>query len=114
MNCLKCGRELKEGQVFCDICMDAMEKEPIKINTPVMIPVQPKTTPSHRRSLVNAEEELKRLQKTNQNLILWLTVATIAAMLFAFGLYHQEFLEVVDNLGKNYHVIETVTDATTP
>ena len=114
MNCLKCGRELKEGQVFCDICMDSMEQEPIKINTPVLIPVQPKTAPSHRRAIVNPEEELKRLRNQNQNLILWLILAAIAAMLFGFGLFHQEFLDVVDDLGKNYNVIETVTDAALP
>ena len=114
MNCLKCGRELKEGQVFCDTCLESMEREPIKINTPVMIPAQPKITPSHRRPIVNPEEELKRLEKTNQNLILWLILTSIAAALFAFGLYHQEFLEVVDNLGRNYHVLESVAGATHP
>ena len=112
MNCLKCGRELREGQVFCDTCLESMEKEPIKINTPVLIPAQPKVTASHRRPIVNPEEEMKRLEKQNQNLILWLCLCAIAALLFAFGLYHQEFLEVVDNLGRNYHVIETVTEAT--
>ena len=112
MNCLKCGRELKEGQVFCDNCLESMEQEPIKINTPVLIPTQPKVTASHRRQIVNPEEEVKRLEKINQNLILWLILTTVAMALFALGLYHQEFLEVVEEIGKNYNVIETVTDPT--
>ena len=109
MNCLKCGRELREGQVFCDACLESMEKEPIKINTPVVIPPQPKTKPSRHRPLFNPDEEVKRLQKVNQNLILWLILTSVAAALFAFGLYHQEFLEVVEEIGRNYNVIESVT-----
>lgn len=107
MFCMKCGRELREGQVFCDTCLESMEKEPIKINTPVLIPTQPKTTATHRRPILNPEEEVKRLEKQNQNLILWLILTTVATVLFAMGLFHQEFLDVVDDLGRNYSVVET-------
>ena len=112
MNCMKCGRELKEGQVFCDICLEGMENEPIKINTPVLIPAQPKEAPVHRRPILNPEEEVKRLEKINQNLILFLILTSVATILFALGLFHQEVLDVVDNLGRNYNVVETVTTAT--
>ena len=110
MNCMKCGRELKEGQVFCDTCLENMEKEPIRINTPVPIPVQPKPVASHRRPILNPEEEVKRLEKINQNLILFLILTTVAMILFALGLFHQEVLDVVDNLGRNYSVVETVSE----
>ena len=112
MNCMKCGRELKEGQVFCDECLEGMEKEPVKINTPVLIPAQPKDAPTHRRPVMNPEEEVKRLEKINQNLILFLILTTVAMILFALGLFHQEVLAVVDDLGRNYNVVETVTNAT--
>lgn len=110
MNCMKCGREVKEGQVFCDECLEGMEQEPININTPVRIPVQPKDAPSHRRPILNPEEEVKRLEKINQNLILFLTLTTVAMFLFASGLFYQEVLDVVDDLGRNYSVVETVTN----
>lgn len=109
MNCMRCGRELREGQVFCDICLESMEKEPIKINTPVLIPAQPKTTASHRRPILNPEEEVRRLEKLNQNLILFLILTTVAMALFALGLFHEEFMDVVDDLGRNYSVIESAT-----
>ncbi|MBQ8237813.1 MAG: hypothetical protein IJZ39_06695 [Oscillospiraceae bacterium] len=112
MNCMKCGRELKEGQVFCDTCLEGMEKEPIKIDTTVLIPAQPKESPAHRRPIVNPEEEVKRLEKVNQNLILFLILTSVATVLFAMGLFHQEVLDVVDDLGRNYSVVETVTHAT--
>ena len=107
MNCMRCGRELREGQVFCDICLESMEKEPIKINTPVLIPAQPKTTVSHRRPILNPEEEVRRLEKLNQNLILFLILTTVAMALFALGLFHEEFMDVVDDLGRNYSVVES-------
>ena len=111
MNCMKCGRELKEGQVFCDECLEGMAHEPVNINTPVLIPTQPKATPTHRRQVMNPEEEVKRLEKINQNLILFLILTSVATVLFAMGLFYEEVLDVVDDLGRNYHVVETVTKA---
>lgn len=110
MNCLKCGQELKEGQVFCDDCLAGMEQEPVKINTPVKIPTQPvnKST-SYRRPMINPEEEVKRLRKVNQNLILALLLMTVAALLFGFFAYEQQFWETVDELGRNYSVVEMAT-----
>lgn len=112
MNCIKCGRELREGQVFCDECLEGMEKEPVKINTAVMIPTQPKDAPAHRRQVMNPEEEVKRLEKINQNMILFLILTSVATILLAMGLFYQEVLDVVDDLGRNYHVVETVTEMT--
>lgn len=109
MNCLKCGRELREGQVFCDICMESMENDPVKINTAVLIPSQPpKITTSYRRPVINPEEEMKRLQKVNQNLILWVILLGVTVVLLALAMFHQEVLDVVDDLGRNYSVVETV------
>lgn len=33
MNCLKCGREIEEGQVFCNDCLVQMAKYPVKPGT---------------------------------------------------------------------------------
>lgn len=35
MNCMKCGREIALGQVFCKDCLADMEHFPIKPGTPV-------------------------------------------------------------------------------
>ena len=109
MNCIKCGRELEEGQVFCEECLEVMERDPVKITAPVVIPSQPVKKPNYRRPVVNPEEEVKRLLYVNQNLIMALVLVSIAAVLFAFLAYEKEFWEVVDNLGRNYHVMETAT-----
>ena len=36
--CLKCRREIAEGQVFCDDCLAQMKKYPVKPGTPVNLP----------------------------------------------------------------------------
>ena len=108
MYCMKCGREVQEGQVFCDECLEYMKNDPVNINAAVMIPSQPpEKHNSHRRPLVNPDEEIKRLEKVNQNLILWLVLLGVMVMLLLLLAYYKQFWEVVDELGRNYSVIES-------
>ena len=108
MYCLKCAKECGEGQVFCDSCLELMAEEPVDINTQVLIPVQPPPSPlSHRRPVINPEEELKRLQKFNKNLMLVLVLLVTLVILLGVLVYEKEFWQVVDDLGKNYSVVET-------
>ena len=37
MQCMKCGMEVPEGQVFCNGCLEVMDKYPVKPGTPVHI-----------------------------------------------------------------------------
>ena len=41
MNCMKCGREIREEQVFCPKCLELMEQHPIKTDIAVQIPRRP-------------------------------------------------------------------------
>lgn len=38
MNCMKCGREIPVGQVFCDGCLKVMETYPVKPDTAIHLP----------------------------------------------------------------------------
>ena len=109
MNCMKCGRELKEGQVFCDECLVSMEHEPVKLNTPVLIPAQPPKKSSPRRQVVNPEDEVVRLEKLNQNLFLILVLLFTTTLLLLGYVFNQEVLQVVEELGRNYSVIGEAT-----
>ena len=38
MNCMKCGKETADGQVFCDSCLEVMKQYPVKPDTVVQLP----------------------------------------------------------------------------
>ena len=114
MNCMKCGGALREGQVFCDECLSSMEQEPIKINTPVMIPVQPPKKATVRRLVINPEEEVKRLDKLNQNLMLILVLLFTTVLLLVIILFNQDVWQIMEEVGRNYSVLETATQSMGP
>ena len=68
MNCMKCGREVEEGQVFCQECLAQMETEPIRISTPVHIPRQPTKGAATHHAVLHPEEEIKRLEPPSPRL----------------------------------------------
>lgn len=74
MTCMKCGREIPTGQVFCDSCLEVMEKYPIKPDTVVQLPrrsaqsVQKKQAP--RRRQLSPEEQIPLLKRTCRRLAL--------------------------------------------
>lgn len=67
MQCLRCGREIAMGDVFCRDCLENMANHPIKPGTPVLIPKRqeaavPKKQVS-RRPAVPPEVQVKRLKR---------------------------------------------------
>ena len=78
MNCLKCGRDIDEGQMFCGSCLEVMEKYPVKPNTAVQLPRRDDSVPvkkaaPKRRQLLTAEEKLQSAKRfLRRILILWL------------------------------------------
>ena len=51
MSCMKCGQKTEENRLFCQECMDDMEKFPVDPNTIVRLPYRPKTAIAKKRSL---------------------------------------------------------------
>ena len=100
MNCMKCGREVEEGQVFCQECLAQMETEPIRISTPVHIPRQPTKGTTTHHAVLHPEDEIRRLERANERLRVWV-------ILLAMAVYHKEVASVVEELGKKYSVVET-------
>ena len=92
MNCMKCGREIPQGQVFCDSCLEVMKKYPIKPDTAVQLPRRSqqsaaKKQPARRRQLSPEEQipslkrSIRRLKFTVVVLVLLLAAAAVAAFL---------------------------------
>ena len=106
MDCMKCGRTIEQGNVFCESCLETMDQYPVKPGTPIKLPKRtpaaPKKPVSRRRSLSN--EELVTVQRRT---IKRLWAALICALLclavsVAFMLYFAQNQEAVPNIGQNY------------
>ena len=89
MNCMKCGRKIKDRQVFCEECLAIMETYPVKPGTPIQLPTPSKTslpTRPNRRKTLKPEEQIQRLRgivrRLTVSLILLLLILIIVTAMF--------------------------------
>ncbi len=121
MNCIKCGVEIPENQVFCDNCLAGMEKYPVKPNITVNIPIRPASPPAKKKSrrlkYIKPEDSIRHL-KTKVR-ILWLALLLvfaaflIVAVMLMNLLDHQQ-LPIGTQPGQNYGTMDTPTTQTDP
>lgn len=118
MNCLKCGRDIAEDQLFCESCLEVMARYPVKPNTAVSLPLRDgqvavKKSQPKRRQAPTAEEKLQTaLRFLRRILILWLiTLGLLVASLFPAVKF---FLGDSFRLpGQNYSTFSTVSAEST-
>lgn len=81
MHCLKCGTQTMGDRVFCDNCLETMEKHPVKPGTPVQLPKRLTAAEVkrnlNRKKVLTSEEQLERLRKV----VKWLVLTVIALLL---------------------------------
>ena len=89
MGCIKCGRDIPEGQVFCDSCLEVMAKYPVKAETAVQLPRKKempavKKAYTKRRQPPAPEEQIRTLRRwVRRFAILWLvTLLLLIAALY--------------------------------
>ena len=113
MGCLKCGRDLEEGQIFCASCLESMAKYPVKPGTPISLPKSRGDAPvrkSSRSKLPPApEDQVKRLRKRCR----WLTALVVLLLMgcVALGLVSLRLAQEAKKPapGQNYSAMETTT-----
>lgn len=118
MNCMKCGREIGEDRVFCDLCLKDMQKYPVKPGIAIQLPhrqespVLRKAAPK-RRQPSTPEEKIQRLKKRVRRLVfLWLlTLLLLAATIYPTIRFFRDLTAVLP--GQNYSTI-TDSSATQP
>lgn len=113
VNCMKCGVEVPETQVFCDHCLQVMEKYPVKPDTHVHLPkrsvsVDPAKKPSKKKRAPTQEEVLSSLRLRVLRLrlavvVLIFLVCVLGGML-GLNLYQQYTQPVT---GRNYTIDTT-------
>lgn len=117
MNCLKCGREVEENQVFCADCLLDMEKHPVKPGTVVFLPrnrdASLKKIYSRRRVAPSPEEQVKQLKKRVR--IFSFLLAVMIALSVFFGWFAVQYFLENDPLlpGQNYSTAEHSSDTET-
>lgn len=109
MHCIKCGKETKGSDVFCQDCLLVMQTQPVKPGTAVHIPSRPvsKKAPS-RKKVLSPEEQVVKLRKQIRKLV-WAVIALILALglTTASTLYLLHQQQIQDDLGKNYSTVTT-------
>lgn len=105
MNCMKCGREVTEGQVFCPDCLKVMEAYPVKPDVVVHIPQRAPRSAEKKHRTPTPKEQIVQLHRTVRWLMLTTMVLAVVLMLTAAMLLHQ--LEKASSpaggpLGRNY------------
>ena len=111
MNCIKCGRETGEDQIFCAKCQELMAQHPVKPDVVVKLPVRQETYPKRnlpRKKARTPEEQLLRLKRTNR----WLTAIVcllllVSVILTFFSVDIIRQLDMQRFLGQNYSTVET-------
>lgn len=116
MQCMKCGRDLEAGEVFCSECRQVMEKYPVKPGTVVQLPYRSAEAAAKkqqpRRRKFSPEEQISLLRRLTRTLAL----ALVACMLACLGLGYFAVTQYLENrdkqaVGQNYYVVSPTASA---
>lgn len=115
MQCMKCGREIPAGDVFCQECLADMKKYPVKPGTAVHIPKQQQRKPQERRPAMTSERRVEILTRRVRMLSWLLTLAV--ALCVCLGALTLSLLQDGDTgfaIGQNYSsgLLTETTEAT--
>ena len=112
MGCMKCGRDIVEGQVFCSECLEKIERYPVKPGTPVLLPNRrkeaPKKAPTRRK--LSSEEQIRRLRRLNRTLSFLLALSLMVSIFLGYIAVLHLMEEETFALGQNYTSIGTDID----
>ena len=123
MNCMKCGVEIPENQVFCEHCLSVMEDYPIKPDAHIHLPKRDDLTENAKRipkkkRTPSAEEKISALQAKVLRLrliaVVLLFLLCIVSALYGLRMYADITAQPVT--GQNYTIdtsTKTPTGATT-
>ena len=113
MNCMRCGRETVDNQVFCNECLADMEKYPVRPGTVVHLPRR-REEPAVKKSLgrrkapPSPEEQVKRLKLQIRRQRIVLLICTVLMLIAGYFAVVHVLEQDIDFLpGQNY---SSVTD----
>ena len=83
MKCLKCGKNIQSDRVFCEPCLEDMQRHPVKPGTPVVLPNRPErtvVTKSSRKRVRKPDEQIANLKA----IIFWLILLVMVLVTAVF------------------------------
>lgn len=112
MNCLRCGRETKDSNVFCDGCQETMKAYPVRPGTAIHLPHKAVSAPAkkkaRRKRQITPEEHIALLKRSlRQTRLFLLLVALVLCLAIGMLVYETSQLENPD-IGRNYAVDTTL------
>lgn len=112
MNCMKCGREIEDGQVFCLDCLLDMEKYPVKPGTIVQLPSSVDFPPCKRsesryRITPSPEEQVLVLKRQVRSLTRYLAITLLVLAGLCFYTVRQIRGQPRVLPGQNYSAVST-------
>ena len=117
MNCMKCGVEIPETQVFCDHCLALMEQCPVRPGIHVHLPkrarvVEPPKKPAKKKRTLSPEEQLSVLNlKVLRLRLLAVILAFVICVVTAFlALELYEDYMAPATTGRNYTIDTSMND----
>lgn len=121
MNCLRCGRETENQQVFCKACLDYMALHPVKSDTPIYLPVRKeKEAPRKQRRRYRRERTAEEMVVILRKRVRFLTAVTLilfsmlSAAVAGVWLAKEQGAEIpIPNIGQNFLTSgDSTTDTT--
>lgn len=116
MNCMKCGAEIPEGQVFCDHCLSVMDQYPVKPGAHIHLPKRttasdPAKKPVKKKRVPSPEEQIAALKMKVLRLrllaVILVFVICVVGSFLGLTLY-QNYME--SSPGRNYTIDITMND----
>lgn len=116
MNCMKCGVEVPEKQVFCDHCLELMQQYPVKPDAHIHLPkrasaVEPPKKPGKKKRTLTPEEIISslklRILRLRFVVVILVFLVILVSGFLALNLY-QQYHEPIT--GKNYTIDTTMND----
>lgn len=102
---MKCGRDTVDDHVFCDVCLQNMERHPVAPGTAVHLPNRTavkKAAP--RKRTVPLEEQLQHLRRSLRRTRTFALVLLVILAMTAVFLFHKITALDAPIIGQNYTI----------
>ncbi len=112
MNCLKCGKETQNNDVFCESCLQSAKAAPVRPGTAIHLPQREAPSqekkPAPRRHIPTPAEQILQLRGTIRWLSIVVAVLSVVLCLTAAMLIHTLTTpaDTGADLGRNYTTVD--------